>query len=250
MARDLFRKEALETLDTPDQLDDLLRITSPRAWVALATLIVLLVLALIWGFLGSIPEESKGSGILMLEGGTFTMEAQVRGLVQDIYVQEGDHVTAGAAIARVTQPEQLLKVIKARDRLSKLKSKQAQLQKYSDSFGSMKSSSISSRQKNLEKSITALGNQMVWLQQRLANEEKVYRDGLIILLLTGLVVVFSVLWLVTRWSERRSEMTVRSDSSGHSPRPTTSVGVIAGCSGDSLVPSGSPNRPYSSWILG
>ena len=61
----LFRKVALERLSSPEQLDQLMRITSPVGWVALLALGVLLACGVLWGIWGSIPTKVKGSGILM-----------------------------------------------------------------------------------------------------------------------------------------------------------------------------------------
>jgi hypothetical protein len=61
----IFRKESLERLSSPEQLDQLMQVVSPRSWLPLATLGCLLGLALAWSVLGRIPITASGQGILV-----------------------------------------------------------------------------------------------------------------------------------------------------------------------------------------
>ena len=75
----LFRKSAEARLASPEQLDQLMRITSPAGWLALLALGLLLVCAIFWGIWGSVPTKVEGSGILMKRGGVFTVSARGSG---------------------------------------------------------------------------------------------------------------------------------------------------------------------------
>jgi hypothetical protein len=59
----LFRKVALDRLSSPEQLDQLMQITSPRAWLALIAITILLVTAGLWAVFGSISEEVQANGV-------------------------------------------------------------------------------------------------------------------------------------------------------------------------------------------
>ena len=48
----LFRTKALERANSPDNLDQIIEIVSPRDWLPLTVLGVLLIFALIWGIKG------------------------------------------------------------------------------------------------------------------------------------------------------------------------------------------------------
>ncbi len=61
----IFRKESLERLSSPEQLDQLMQVVSPRSWLPLATLGCLVGLALLWSILGRIPITASGQGILV-----------------------------------------------------------------------------------------------------------------------------------------------------------------------------------------
>lgn len=61
----LFRKKALEKLQSPEQLNQLLTVTSPKGWLSLAALGVLLLAAMLWGIVGTIQASVSGTGTLV-----------------------------------------------------------------------------------------------------------------------------------------------------------------------------------------
>ena len=50
----LFREKSLEAIESPESLNDYLRVTSPAVWLILAAVICLLVGAILWGVFGHI----------------------------------------------------------------------------------------------------------------------------------------------------------------------------------------------------
>ena len=43
MAKEMFRKEAMQELGSPEELDKMLRVITPKGWIALSALGVLLI---------------------------------------------------------------------------------------------------------------------------------------------------------------------------------------------------------------
>lgn len=64
MGRSLFRKTALDHLASPEQLDQLLQITSAKSWLALLALAMLLIAILVWSIVGVIPITVAGTGVI------------------------------------------------------------------------------------------------------------------------------------------------------------------------------------------
>ncbi|MEM6254216.1 MAG: hypothetical protein AAF821_14965 [Cyanobacteria bacterium P01_D01_bin.156] len=60
----IFRQEALERLSSPEQLDQLMKIVSPRSWLPLITIGGLLSAALYWSCEGRIPVTTSSHAIL------------------------------------------------------------------------------------------------------------------------------------------------------------------------------------------
>lgn len=99
MQRPIFRKVALERLSSPEQLDQLMQVTNPRGWLALAALVTLLLAAIVWGVMGSIPTEVVSNGILLRGGRTFTIAMPSDGTLLWIAVEPGQNVQHGQMIA-------------------------------------------------------------------------------------------------------------------------------------------------------
>lgn len=63
--RSLFRKEALERLSSPEQLDQLMQIVTLKSWLPLITLGGLLACGLVWSVVGRIPVTTTGRGVIV-----------------------------------------------------------------------------------------------------------------------------------------------------------------------------------------
>ena len=50
----LFRKESIDRVSSPEQLNDYIRVTNPSVWMILAAITILLVGVCVWGVLGKL----------------------------------------------------------------------------------------------------------------------------------------------------------------------------------------------------
>jgi HlyD family secretion protein len=117
VAKQLFRKAALDRLASPEQLDVLMRVTSPRAWTALAAVGVVLVLVVLWGFFGTVSTKVDGTGMLIPGEGLLSVTAGSQGRLIDILVEVGDSVSQGEVIARLSQDALELRIRNKREEL-------------------------------------------------------------------------------------------------------------------------------------
>jgi HlyD family secretion protein len=124
---ELFRKAALEKLASPEQLDQLLRVTAARGWLALVAVGALLAVAVVWSILGRVPTTVSGNGILVNRANPMEVVAAHGGTLMDVKVQVGDEVYAGQVIADVAQPDLGEQLRRSRDELAELKDQQAVL---------------------------------------------------------------------------------------------------------------------------
>jgi hypothetical protein len=99
MPRQIFRKEALDRLASPEQLDQLMQLTSPRGWIALAGLGLLLLAALVWGLVGWIPTTVKVDGFLLPS----LITATHSGKVAEVLVQVGQDIEDGQVLFKLDQ---------------------------------------------------------------------------------------------------------------------------------------------------
>ena len=67
MAQTMFRKESLDHISSPEQLNDYLHVTTPTVWVILLAVIILLAGIMVWGSFTTI--ESFAGGTAQVEDG-------------------------------------------------------------------------------------------------------------------------------------------------------------------------------------
>jgi HlyD family secretion protein len=127
----MFRQAALDKLASPEQLDQLMQVTTPKGWLALSAVLVLLGTALVWSVFGSVATQVSGRGILIRPGGVFVISAHGDGMVKEILVQARAQVTNGQVVAEILQPELEIKLrqaelacLRLEDELAKLKRQQ------------------------------------------------------------------------------------------------------------------------------
>lgn len=105
MKQSVFREVSLKRLSSPEQLDQLIKVTSLQAWMALIAVGLILASAIVWSFMGSIPTKIEGQGILLNNGGVFSLNPPSAGQVIDVRFRIGDMVKKGDVVARIEQPE-------------------------------------------------------------------------------------------------------------------------------------------------
>lgn len=114
MGKQIFRKVSLERLSSPEQLDQLMRVTSPRGWLALIAVAGLLAAAVWWGIYGNLPTKIPVQGILLKSGGLQNVVTSVSGQITDIRIVTDDFVQKGDVIARIARPEILNELAEAK----------------------------------------------------------------------------------------------------------------------------------------
>jgi len=175
----LFRKVARERLSSPEQLDQIMRITSPAGWVALLALGLLLASAVVWGFKGSIPTKVEGSGILMSRGGIFSISARAAGTVQAVFFQEGNRVGAGQVVATIGEPDIRDKILAAEDKIKELKARYDQQRGFGLRQLALEKRSISAQRADLLQTNQALKTQLKVLEKRMKDQDRLVELGLI-----------------------------------------------------------------------
>lgn len=112
-SQELFRPEALERLRSPDQLDKLFAPTTPVGWIALATVLILVLAALIWSVFGTMATKVAGTGLIIDSAGVVNIAHTAGGRLQEMRVKVGERVSRGQVVAIVEQPdteEQIAKI--------------------------------------------------------------------------------------------------------------------------------------------
>lgn len=200
---EIFRKVSLERLSSPEQLDQLMQVTTPKGWVALGIMGCLLALALVWSVVGSIPERVVGQGILLRSGGVYEVISPSGGRVTDLSVRAGDRIREGEVVARLSQPELLEQLRQARDRVAELRGRHEELEQLVRDELALQAQYAAQRRDNVQRSIDASGVTLDALRERIEAQRGLVAEGL----LTREVL------LTTRQDYEQVKERIRADSS-------------------------------------
>jgi len=91
----IFRKESLERLASPEQLDRLLVIIRVPGWIALFALVIIILAILFWSLFGQLSTTTSGLGIFFDPRSIELIQSDVDGVVKKVSVEEGDSVKKG-----------------------------------------------------------------------------------------------------------------------------------------------------------
>lgn len=153
-ADEIFRKEALERLSSPERLDELMQIISPRSWLSLLTFACLVGAALVWTVFGRLPTTVSGQGVLIRPRQVVAFQSPASGSLIELLVQTGDVVKTADVLGRIDQAE-------IRQQLQEERAKLAALQ-----FQDQEISSIQLQQGALQIQQVELEKSAIELQKR------------------------------------------------------------------------------------
>ena len=115
-----FRERAIAASANRQQLDRLLRVTAPHERLALAAVGLILGGVSVWALFGTIAGEIALDGVLVVPGQRYELTAEEPGYFVEYFVEPGDHVEPGSAIARQTVPALARATAALRDSVERL----------------------------------------------------------------------------------------------------------------------------------
>ena len=98
---ELYRKTALEKISSPDQLDKMLKVTSPLTYLMLIGATIVIAAAAVWSVLGTLPETVTASGIVAAPVSTNAVLASQSGTVVGLLKMPGDELHLGDPVITV-----------------------------------------------------------------------------------------------------------------------------------------------------
>ncbi|MEW6363692.1 MAG: NHLP bacteriocin system secretion protein [Acidobacteriota bacterium] len=175
----LFRKVSLERLSSPEQLDQLMQITSPRDWIVLVGLGALLLTSLLWGALGTIRTDVQGQAFLIKRGGVYRVVSFGSGEVTKIDVDVGAPVKAGQVVAWIAQPALADQIRDAYEQVSQSEEDLQFLTAFYDRATKLETVSFRQQKANLDDQIKQNNDRLTWLNELLATQKALWEKGLV-----------------------------------------------------------------------
>lgn len=65
--KSIFRQESLDTVESPEQLDEYIRVSNPRIWIIFAALVILAAAFVVWSIIGTLPQSLSAKGITVAD---------------------------------------------------------------------------------------------------------------------------------------------------------------------------------------
>lgn len=177
--KEIFRSVALERLSSPEQLDQLMQVTTPRGWLLLLGVGALLATALVWGVMGSVPERIAGQGILIRSGGVLEVEAPGDGRVTDVAVRVGDVVSEGQVVARIQRQDLVLRIQQKRAEVAELRRRHEEQLRFGSRDVQLQGAYRAQRRAQLQAVIDAASATVRNLDDKIASERELVEQGLL-----------------------------------------------------------------------
>jgi HlyD family secretion protein len=178
--KDIFREVAVNRLSSPEELDNLLQVTSPRGWIALAGVGVLILTAVAWSMIGRLPNKLVGQQcILVKNGGVKLLTSSASGRLSDLGVEAGDHVTRGQIIGRLEQYDQLEKISASEARMQEVQRQYDQAVALATQGEALRAATMAQQTQNLAHQLAAATQRSKLLKERIETQASLFEQGLI-----------------------------------------------------------------------
>ena len=118
MAKEIFRRVALERLTSPERLEQTTRIIGSANWLALVAIATAIVIGIVWSAVAFAPVRVEGAGIFIQPAGVRVITAEHGGRIESLAVSSGDSVNKGQIVARIARPDLRQELATARRELA------------------------------------------------------------------------------------------------------------------------------------
>ena len=149
----IFRKESLERLSSPERLDQLMQVVSPKSWLPLLALGSLVGVGIAWSIYGRIPITVEGRGVLIYPRKVVPLQSASSGQLLALNVKVGDVIKKGQVLATIDQQD-------LRKQLQQQRAKLVELESQDQAVGSLQG-------QRTEQEKISLQQQRLYFQQRI-----------------------------------------------------------------------------------
>ncbi len=162
----LFRPQALEHSASPEQLDQLVQVVSPKRWLALTALGLLVSAGTAWSLFGQIPLTVTGKGVLIYPSDVVTVQSPGAGPLKSIEVKPGQWVKAGDTLALLDQTELETQLRLAQEKLIQLRLQDQTAQRLKSERSGLEQGVIAQQRRALDQDLRSQQSLTPTLQAR------------------------------------------------------------------------------------
>lgn len=179
MNNQLFRKEALTRIESPERLNEMVNITSSRSWLMISAISGIVIAFILWSIFGELPYTINGQGILLQPGGVIEISAIAPGRISKTLINEGDIVDINDIVAYVDQYELEMKISNAKNELNDINSKYFKISEFGYENLELKGKMYEKENIGLKNAIDINNEKLNFLKERIKSQEELLSKGLI-----------------------------------------------------------------------
>lgn len=116
----IFRQQALDRLNSPELLDQLMQVVKPKDWLLLGGLGILGILGVIWSIFGNIPIAVSAKGVLINPRQVLQFQSAVSGELRSLKVKDGQCINKNDVIGIIDPSAQKQQLQQQQDKLAQL----------------------------------------------------------------------------------------------------------------------------------
>ena len=166
MAKQIFRKAALERMASPERTDHPTRLVGASGWLLLLSFLIALGAGAAWALQTKAPVKITAQGILIDRAGLVEIASEQGGVLQEVRVQPGDVVEVGQVIATLSRSELRRELASAVAKKSDLEARFERLQIANEARTDREGRSDQRRLLTIAETRKALEDRLVLLQER------------------------------------------------------------------------------------
>lgn len=178
MSAGFFRKAALEKLSTPEKLDQLIQVISPKGWIALVTVVIALSTGICWSIFGGVKTKINATGVL-LGGDVHEVVSTSQGQLMDLKVSIGQKIKEGDVIAIIEQPEIIQQIEEAKAVLSERKIELERISSFGNQDNRLQGQLVEQKRVSIQAQIETEKKNLGFLNNQLQTEKNLLDKGLI-----------------------------------------------------------------------
>lgn len=116
----IFRQQALDRLSSPERLDTLMQVVSPKDWLPLGGLAIFGALGVLWSMFGTIPITVTGKGVFINPRQVVQFQSPISGQLESLQVRDGQCVAKDEILAIINPTDKKQQLQQEQDKLAQL----------------------------------------------------------------------------------------------------------------------------------
>src|SRR6476469_5230444 len=168
----LFTTEAIDRLSSPERLDQMMQVVSPRSWLPLTAIGCLVAAAGVWSAIGRIPLTVSGQGVLLLPRRVVQFQAASSGQLVKLNIKPGDAVKRGQEIGRIDKLDLKQQLEQEKAKLAELQGQKKDTNKQQKQQIALELKTLEQQQKDLQESLNRESVAPILHQQSMAALEQ------------------------------------------------------------------------------